>query len=247
MKTNSLLYRRDKGSEPLDFNHLYDIFDNVFKKEEVPYKDAERYMYQYLNAYQNYRDVMNRYEYLTEPRSCFESRFIVTPTLFPVVVRDEQEELKTVEKILAMSEMECKDAKRNVAAVIHRLKRDKQKYVMVAHYICGASWKRISEVQNRGRRASKDVHNTAMAFVEKILSEEWDGDDATAVKEVDDLSIRWKVDEHKYELEKEKVQREPVEDVVVLVRSRPDNEDKEEMCPECRRKESVSLKMVSSL
>lgn len=199
LETSRLLYGKLPDGSSLNYNRICDVIDEVFGNKKVKYKAAERFMYQYKDALKNWNVIMDRYCYVSSvvhPDSDEEGHFMDDPVKLYLEREEIADELPDLENLLKISELECDRAKTNVCRMISMLKKDTWKLVMTARYICMVDWPRISRVYGHDDKWAKTLHWTALAKIENALENGYVYEpDKDAVKEVNDLVLKWKVAE----------------------------------------------------
>lgn len=216
---NSLIYLKMPDGSVTDYNRIFDATDWVLGTKKNKYKDTERTLYQYRDAMRNLDAVRNRYTDIVAPLCFDEAPYLRNPALGALYSEENRLERSALTKILQTAERESEEARRNVARMIHLLSNDKQKLIMVAHYICFADWKHISAVMGFQNRWAKDVHVRAMKTIEKRLRE----GGLTELSAQMEFSIRalihqWKKEESEWEMrEREKDKTGKKDDLRLLL------------------------------
>ena len=197
LAANRALYGLMPDNTPIDYNRIFDAIDAAFGTSKVRFAYAERFMCQYRDAMRNFELIDNRYQFITAPRQCDESRFRRDPTTRLDEEEDNRVEASRLNPILHEAEMDCARALKDVGGMICRLQDERQRMVMTAHYLCFVDWKIISRVYGRQDRWAKDVHVKAMAVIDRLLADDEPvGDPA----DIEDMIRRWKTDEFEWKI-----------------------------------------------
>lgn len=215
---NSLIYMKMPDGSVTDYNRIFDVTDRVLGTKKNKYKDTERALYQYRDAMRNLDAVRNRYTDIVAPLHVDEAPYLRNPALRVLASEENRIERSALTKILQTAERESEEAKRNVAGMIHLLSDDRQKLIMVAHYICFAEWKHISAVMGFQNRWAKDVHVRAMKTLKERLCEgELTEQSAQMELSIGSLIRQWKKEESEWDMRNREKQRNEKQDDLRLL------------------------------
>lgn len=193
-----MIYRTLPDGSSFDHNRVFDIIDATFvdKKKTVKFKEAERFMLQYVDAMKSNDAIWERYDNITSPYFFARQRFMKNPTARLEAKEESTKEKKSVGQLVDASEEECLNAWHRVAWMISHVKKREQKLIMAAHYICGADWKWISAVYEHQARWAKDKNLRAMTKIVDLLRKEENFNCSPEIEdEMKGLIEEWKLDE----------------------------------------------------
>ena len=217
-RANARIYSRMPDGSVPDYNRINDAADEVLSTNKIANKESERFFYQYADALRNLDTVWYKSECIDMGLEADQKRYMKNPSMRLKDLMDREDELIEIKSILRVASEEHSDARAIVASVICRLQDTDEKRVMVAHYICGAEWKRISEVYGHQDRWAKEKHNVAIKKLGDIsTSTDADrnqvqtGRDETQsmhgilemLSEIRRLETEWENDEYKWQVDEQ--------------------------------------------
>ena len=208
LKLNAEIFKKMPDGSIPDYNIIYDAVDDLFSAKKIADRESERSLYQYADASRNHDMVEDRIECVSVlPYDS--KRFIKDPTARIEEYREREKEVPLLRKTYALSESELMESKSMVAGLICGIGDEVLRQIMVAHYICGADWKRISAVYGYKDRWAKDRHNDAIQMIrEAVKSADNGGADEDGPSksctlagdkemiEIERMEIKWKYDEY---------------------------------------------------
>ena len=225
MPVVSEIYQRFPDGTPVDFNAVFDVIDTVQNSREIKHKDLKRFMNQFRDANRTNAIIWSRYDEITNYHSPSESQFIRNPTLRIMTGEADSAEREQVDPILELSEYESHDAWHAVAGMISLLKKENQKLVLTAYYLCGADRNKISRVYDHQDRWAVELCRDALDTLARLEPGVPCSDDTEA--EAVRLIQKWEADEATYEAKliaeknKEAAEwtnpKEPIDDLKVVM------------------------------
>ena len=214
-RANARIYSRMPDGSVPDYNRINDAADEVLGTNKIANKETERFFYQYADALRNLDAGHDRAECIGMGLEADQKRYMKNPSVRLKDLMDREDERSGLKKIWRVAAEDLSVVRVAVARVICHLGDEDEKRIMVAHYICGAEWKRISEVYGHQDRWAKEKHNVAIkklgdisASMDADRNPDHLGQDEMqsmheGLSEIRRLETEWEDDEYKWQTNEE--------------------------------------------
>ena len=213
-KVTALLYEKLPGGSDLDFNRIFDAVD-VVQGSDPEMKSVKRFLYQYSDAARNRNLIRDRYDIVCSPLHSHRKQLMKNPEGFVSMIESYDQERPFIAELLSKAENELAEAKRNVSWAIGLLEKEKEKLVIIAHYVCGADLKWISSVYHHRTYWAQGVCNEALKIINAHMGE---AVETTDCGELDRLIDKWeKGDEEFRENLPVEPFNQPPDDIIMLM------------------------------
>ena len=213
-KVTALLYEKLPGGSDLDFNRIFDAVDDV-QGSDLDMKSVKRFLYQYSDAARNRNLIRDRNDIVCSLLHSHRKQLMKNPEGFVSMIESYDQERPFIAELLSKAENELAEAKRNVSWAIGLLEKEKEKLVIIAHYVCGADLKWISSVYHHRTYWAQVVCNEALKIINAHMGE---AVESTDCGELDRLIDKWeKGDEEFRENLPVEPFNQPPDDIIMLM------------------------------